>query len=209
MLLINSPQEDFKGHIDDGSMGGGGPIPYKKTSFYSNIINLAQNKGFDGKTLFGFTQSRKNIYHYTIILSYFMDIYRSTDHLGATVPNKDRICFGYLMFIADEYQKSLGKSKKAWASTFLHELGHSFGLEDLKMPVKYRPRGWKYQTCMYSAPPNDCLNFATYITYSYGEPKKYTIDKYGYKRWDYIRVTNEWNWIKNHLYESIEGEIKL
>lgn len=54
-------------HIDDGSMGGGGPIPHKDYLTEDMEDFLYNNDGLDGSGNYGFTPNRKHIFHYSVL----------------------------------------------------------------------------------------------------------------------------------------------
>ena len=137
-------------HIDDGSMGGGGPIPHSDMIFYD--ANEWLGRGPDPKRIDGpnndfydykgtlndqeyFDWSRKDIFHYTVCVH---DYYREDDLAGTKkYPGASSEVPGDDMCITWEGMENDATKQ---AKRFMHELGRNLGLgtSNTKDTVMYR-----------------------------------------------------------------------
>ena len=100
-------------HIDDGSMGGGGPIPYDDRLNNNKWNNLYNNNGLDGFGNYGFTPERLHIFHYCIFAH--RNAAGSSSVGGESFARDDRLVIYH----------DVRKTTPEVVFTFLHELGHN------------------------------------------------------------------------------------
>ena len=122
-------------HIDDGSMGGGGPIPHKNSLYYdpneywfwvdgSGDFNNPRRKAGDNDDFYDykfdpnhFNPNRKGIFHYALFI-HDIECEGFPDAGAASDTPGDDICMGHEGLDSDSDV----------AKRFMHELGRNFGL---------------------------------------------------------------------------------
>ena len=118
-------------HIDDGSMGWGGPIPHEDpvTDSYDKLSSSGEEWLYDNK----FDNERKGIFHYCIICQ----------HIQGTESR------GHGEYHDDEFTLAGNRisGTDAWCHVFMHELGHNLGLIHYDTPKDHPFAG---NSCMLS-----------------------------------------------------------
>jgi len=172
-------------HIDDGSMGGGGPIPHADR-LTQQIQNQLLNNNYGSGSNTGFDRAaREHIFHYAVFAHYNEDGDENAYGLGNNYGSFIRI-----------YHEAVGTDSTDNAYNFMHELGHNLGLGHPSDNNDDDGNFWRWtiETCMYTG-LHDNINYAS----SYSKSR----DANG----NTIPNNNEWEYVKNHMAQSLQNGV--
>lgn len=186
-LLCNAfAKKNITVHIDDGLMGGGGDlIPYDREMSGSDLMGARLKYFLHGDP----DNWRRGIFHYAIMCCQ-MDwrvggrMFYTDSHVVAARYVKN---FRLLWIIHGSYLD------KAFASVFMHELGHTLGLFGFEGIDNQNTRfPWQLDYWRYG-PYRSCMNYRyvyKLVDYSNGDDEEYDQDDWG--KLDLTRFTEEW-----------------
>ena len=128
-------------HIDDGSMGGGGPIMHYKDYLYFGVKDPNNNDPPSGSGEYNdfydvksnyFDNNRNGMFHYCIFGHYFSWWKDGQERKGTYKAAGTGIYSGGHFFLGDKRIHEINPDHVSGqqANTFMHELGHALGLDD-------------------------------------------------------------------------------